>query len=141
MATKTTTKTTRTRGPGKAELLIAILSAKTQTARDSQIASLKPSKGVVRKAAIDMADNEVVLNTLETYANQQGYSIHSKRGRFAPCVGETRVYNVQQVKDDATFIRLPLSSLEVQKGKKVRVDFEQGEIIVRAVPTTSVIAN
>ena len=133
MANTTGTKTnTRTRGPSKAELLLAILSADTSKERISAIEALNPSKGVVRKAATEMRNNKAVCTALETFASQKGYTAFARRGRYAPRVGETRVYNVQQVRDDMTFIRLPLSSLEVDKGKKVRVDFEDGEIVVRA---------
>ena len=132
MAKTTSTQTkTRTRGPSKAELLIAILSANTNSERLSAIKALGPSKAVVRKAATEMRNNKTVCTALEHFASEQGYTIF-RRGRYAPRVGETRVYNVQQVREDTTFIRLPLSSLEVDKGKKVRVDFEDGEIVVRA---------
>lgn len=135
MATNTnTTNTTRTRGTSKADLLIALLGAHTLEERVSVIAARGPSKSVLRKAAVEVRNrNEDIYNALEAYANTQGYSVIAHRGRYGPRVGETRVYNVQRIKDDATFIRLPLSSLEVSKGAKVRVDFEDGEIVVRAM--------
>lgn len=132
MTEKANNKNTRTRGPSKSELLIAMLSATTHKERVSLINKLCPSKAVVRKAAAEMRTNDDICNALESYASKQGYSAFTRRGRYAPRVGETRVYNVQKIKDDATFIRLPLSSLPVEKGSQVRVDFEQGEIIVRA---------
>lgn len=132
MPAKENAKSTRTRGPSKSELLIALLSATTNKERTTLINKLSPSKAVVRKAATEMRTNDDICNALEAYASKHGYSVFARRGRYAPRVGETRVYNVQKVKDDATFIRLPLSSLPVDKGGQVRVDFEQGEIIVRA---------
>jgi hypothetical protein len=135
MATNTnTTNTARTRGTSKADLLISLLGAHTLEERVSVIAEQTPSKSVLRKAAVEVRNrNNDIYNALEAYANTQGYSVIAHRGRYGPRVGETRVYNVQRIKDDATFIRLPLSSLEVSKGAKVRVDFEDGEIVVRAM--------
>lgn len=144
MVKKTTTKTiststtnntteTRTRGASKADLLIGVLSKNTLEERVAVITALSPSKSVVRKAAIELRTNDDICGALEAYAATQGYSIFARRGRYSPRVGETRVYNVQRVKDDATFIRLPLSSLGVDRGNKVRVDFENGAVIVRAL--------
>lgn len=137
VVTAANTSTTRTRGASKSDLLIHILSKNTLEERVAVITSLNPSKMVVRKAAAEFRTNDVVCDALEAYAATQNYTIFARRGRYAPRVGETRVYNVQRVKDDATFIRLPLSSLEVGKGDKIRVDFENGEIVVRALSASA----
>ena len=52
------------------------------------------------------------------------------RGRSAPTPGETRSYKVQQIKNTGPFLRLPLDSLEIEKGGVVRVQFEDGRIVV-----------
>jgi hypothetical protein len=111
------------------DLIIAVLSSSTQSLEVVQ--KLKPSKNVVRKAMVVLRDQPEVCQALEQYAQSQGYTAFAKRGKFAPTVGETRVYNVQQINSDPSFIRLPLSSLSLKKGAKVRVDFEDGEIVVR----------
>ena len=124
------TNRSRTRGVTKAELLVAILSAKNLKDRVFAIRTLAPSKAVARKAFDELSSNPDVRNALEKYASEQGFEF-TRRGRHAPRVGETRVYNVQQIKGDATFIRLPLTPLEVGKGKQVKVAFEEDEIVVR----------
>lgn len=138
MAKKEAKKTTYNRTTTKADLMIALLSANTQEARVNIISTLMPSKNIVRRATQELRDRPEVCSVLEEYAASQGYTAFARRGRYAPKVGETRVYNVQKIKDDISFIRLPLSSLSVKKGSKVRVDFEEGGIVVRpALPAKS----
>jgi len=52
------------------------------------------------------------------------------RGRAAPQKGETRSYKAQQIKDGGPFLRLPLDSLGIQKGRVLRVTFEDDRIVV-----------
>ena len=52
------------------------------------------------------------------------------RGRSTPKVGETRSYKAQQIKQGSPFLRLPLNSLGIRKGKVVRVKFEDDKIVV-----------
>lgn len=55
----------------------------------------------------------------------------SSRGRANPRVGDTRSYKAQQLKaGGAPFLRLPLATLEVEKGAELEVKFEKGRIIV-----------
>lgn len=55
------------------------------------------------------------------------------RGRGAPVNGETRSYRVQQIKGSGPFLRLPLESLGVKKGDRVKVDFDTGLISIAPV--------
>lgn len=52
------------------------------------------------------------------------------RGRASIQVGDSRTYKVQAVKDGAVFLRLPLSTLNVEKGDTISVSFELGRIVV-----------
>lgn len=52
------------------------------------------------------------------------------RGRSAPAAGEVRSYKVQQIKNTGPFLRLPVDSLNLEKGGVVRVQFEDGRIVV-----------
>lgn len=122
----------RVRGVSKSNLMIALLSAADQASRMTTLERLAPSKPILRKTADALRANEKICEDLETYAIRNGYTAFARRGRFAPQAGDTRIYNVQKIKEDVTFIRLPLSSLSVDKGAKVRVDFEAGAIVVRA---------
>ena len=117
------------------DLIITVLSTESRAleARTEAILELNPSKNVVRKAVSLLRDRPDACQVLEEYAHKKGYTAFAKRGKFAPTVGETRVYNVQQINNDPSFIRLPLSSLSLSKGTRVRVDFEDGQILVRPV--------
>jgi len=53
------------------------------------------------------------------------------RGRASPQVGERRRYKAQQISSGDPFLRLPLSSLDIYKGKIVDVQFEEDKIVVR----------
>jgi hypothetical protein len=52
------------------------------------------------------------------------------RGRASIAIGESRTYKVQNVKGSGSFIRLPLSTLNVKKGDVVTVTFEDGTVNV-----------
>lgn len=53
------------------------------------------------------------------------------RGRASPVKGQNRRYRAQQVKRGDPFIRLPVASLDVWKGRLVDVQFEEDRIVVR----------
>lgn len=125
-------KRKRVRGVSKSSLMIAMLSSNSSEDRMQALERLSPSKSILRKTADELRSNEKLCEDLENYAIKQGFTAFARRGRYSPQAGDTRVYNVQKIKEDVTFIRLPLSSLGVDKGAKVRVDFEAGAITVRA---------
>ena len=52
------------------------------------------------------------------------------RGRAVPQAGEERRYKAQQVKNGVPFLRLPLNTLSIMKGKQVRVRFDDDKIVV-----------
>ena len=52
------------------------------------------------------------------------------RGRASITIGESRTYKVQAVKDGSVFLRLPLSTLNVEKGDTVSVSFDDGKVVV-----------
>jgi len=52
------------------------------------------------------------------------------RGRASITIGESRTYKVQAVKDGSVFLRLPLSTLNVNKGDTVSVSFDDGKVVV-----------
>ena len=53
------------------------------------------------------------------------------RGRASPRAGERRRYKAQQIRTGDPFLRLPLSSLEIYKGRVLDVHFEEDRIVVR----------
>ena len=73
-----------------------------------------------------------VADALVEYANIHGLIVWSGRGRGTPVEGSTRSYRAQQLKGQEPFIRLPVSSLHVEKGQAVTVAFRSGIIEVRS---------
>lgn len=77
------------------------------------------------------------------------------RGKTPPQAGESRVYKVQRVakkkKDESgqlvqvgmsgPFIRLPLDSLSLDRGDKIRVSFDNGVITVAPADSTDEVSN
>ena len=53
-----------------------------------------------------------------------------KRGRSAPRGGQVKTYIAQQIGDGPPFLRLPLSTLSIEKGEGIQVRFQKGQIVV-----------
>lgn len=86
------------------------------------------SKATIRRAVKLLQETSSNTAELERWVADNIGAIG--RGRTAPKPGETRSYKAQQIKNGGPFLRLPLDSLGVIKGKVVRVRFEEDRIIV-----------
>jgi hypothetical protein len=92
-------------------------------------ASGNVSKTTVRRAIKELQESTKNTDELRSWVSENIGAI--ARGRTAPKPGETRTYKAQQIKNGGPFLRLPLDSLEINKGGSVRVSFEDGQITVR----------
>jgi len=86
------------------------------------------SKATLRRALKKLHDAGENVAELERWVSDSIGPIG--RGRAAPQSGETRSYKAQQIKDGGPFLRLPLDSLGIQKGRVLRVTFEDDRIVV-----------
>jgi hypothetical protein len=83
---------------------------------------------VVKRALRDLKTQGTDVRALEEFVAERFGS--TGRGRSVPQVGEERRYKAQQIKNGAPFLRLPLNTLGIKKGRPVRVRFEDGRIVV-----------
>lgn len=86
------------------------------------------SKPTIRRAVKRLQESGQDTADLERWVAENIGAVG--RGRSAPKPGETRSYKAQQIKTGGPFLRLPLDSLGITKGKVVRVRFEEERIIV-----------
>ena len=86
------------------------------------------SKQTIRRAVKKLQESDEDVAELERWVAEHIGPIGL--GRSAPQPGETRSYKAQQIKNGGPFLRLPLDSLGVRKGKIVRVLFEKDRIVV-----------
>jgi hypothetical protein len=91
----------------------------------------KAPAGVLKRALRELKSQGSDTRELESYVAEKFGS--TGRGRSVPQVGEERRYKAQQIKSGAPFLRLPLNTLGVRKGKQVRVRFEDDKIVVSPV--------
>tara|TARA_Y100000310_G_scaffold287389_1_gene312253 strand:+ start:4274 stop:4642 length:369 start_codon:yes stop_codon:yes gene_type:complete len=89
-----------------------------------------PSKKVFQTAIAALDKNGIEVAQLSELNAQLHPNSGAGRGKTQPVVGETREYSVQKVKNSAPFIRLPLSTLNVDRGTLVTVQFKDGAIVV-----------
>lgn len=86
------------------------------------------SKATIRRAVKKLQEANEDVAELERWVAENIGPIG--RGRSAPQPGETRSYKAQQIANGGPFLRLPLDSLGIGKGKIVRVQFDKDRIIV-----------
>jgi hypothetical protein len=89
-----------------------------------------PGKKVINTAVEALASNGLEVDDLRVLGASLYPSSGKGRGKTQPTVGEKRQYSVQKVKNSAPFIRLPLSTLNVERGALVTVQFKDGAIVV-----------
>jgi len=87
-------------------------------------------KKVINTAVEALASNGLEVDDLRLLGASLYPSSGKGRGKTQPTVGEKRQYSVQKVKNSAPFIRLPLSTLNVERGALVTVQFKDGAIVV-----------
>lgn len=85
----------------------------------------------IKKAFNDLKENGRNVAALEKWIHE--HLSTGVRGRKAPQTGQERTYRVQQIKDNAPFLRLPLEALHVDKGQLLSVFFKKNQIVIRKV--------
>ena len=75
----------------------------------------------LRKAGIKAGD---------LYSFMEKNNTPGLRGRTIPQLGQIRTYKAQKLNNGNTFLRLPLTSLNTDKGDHIKVLFEKNKIIV-----------
>lgn len=88
-----------------------------------------PGKNVLIQAINGLNDKGMDTSDLLAFT-ASNYPIGTGRGRASITVGDSRTYKVQAVKDGGVFLRLPLSTLNVEKGDVVNVSYNDGSIEV-----------
>lgn len=118
-------------------------SRKVVSYKDIQIAYLLDGLAGVEQIVADKGTGSVVKRALQELRTQ-GHQADdladfviarygsTGRGRSVPQRGEQRTYRAQQIKDGSPFLRLPLNTLQIPKGKAVRVTFEANQIVISA---------
>ncbi len=91
----------------------------------------KSPAAVLKRALRELKAQGSDTRELESFIAEKFGS--TGRGRSVPQVGEERRYRAQQIKSGAPFLRLPLNTLGIKKGKQVRVRFEADRIVVTRV--------
>lgn len=95
------------------------------------VEELVPQKGtgsVVKRALQELRAQGHQADDLANFVVSRYGS--TGRGRSVPQRGEQRTYRAQQIKNGSPFLRLPLNTLEIPKGKAVRVSFESSQIVI-----------
>lgn len=95
---------------------------------DKLIRGRRSAGSVVKRALRELKAQGKDATTLEDFVAERFGRVG--RGRSVPRPGEERKYKAQQLKSGVPFLRLPLNTLAIQKGKQVRVRFEEDKIIV-----------
>lgn len=54
-----------------------------------------------------------------------------RRGKKPPLSGLERIYRAQKIRNNTPFLRLPLDCLQIKKGQRISVVFEDNRIIVK----------
>ena len=88
-----------------------------------------PGKPTLIQAINGLNDKGMDVNDLIDFT-ATNYPGGGGRGRASITIGESRTYKVQAVKDGSVFLRLPLSTLNVNKGDTVSVSFDDGKVVV-----------
>lgn len=88
----------------------------------------KSPGSVLKRALQELKETGTNTKALEEFIGESFSA--AGRGRAIPQVGEERRYKAQQVKSGTPFLRLPLNTLGLKKGKAVKVRFEAGQILV-----------
>jgi hypothetical protein len=91
----------------------------------------KSPAALLKRALLELKSQGSETRVLEEYVAEKFSS--TGRGRSVPQAGEERRYKAQQIKSGAPFLRLPLNTLDIKKGKQVRVRFEADRIVVTQV--------
>lgn len=91
----------------------------------------KSPAAVLKRALRELKAQGSDTRELESFIAEKFGS--TGRGRSVPQAGEERRYKAQQIKSGAPFLRLPLNTLGIKKGKAVRVRFEADRIVVTRV--------
>lgn len=87
----------------------------------------------LKRAAEEMREKRDAQVLVDFATAKVGGEANGRRGRRLPVANETRTYSVQQIKDGAPFLHLPVSPLAKKKKQKLFVTFRENEIVVRAV--------
>ncbi len=98
---------------------------------DRLVKGRKSPAAVLKRALRELKSQGSDTSELEGYVAEKFGS--TGRGRSVPQAGEERRYKAQQIKAGAPFLRLPLNTLGIKKGKQVRVRFEADRIVVTRV--------
>ncbi len=95
---------------------------------EDMVAEGKVSKDTLRRALRRFHEQGHAADEFERFVAENAGPIG--RGRTPPSVGDTRSYKVQQIKGTGPFLRIPVDSLDVDKGGVVRVRFEDNKIVL-----------
>jgi len=90
---------------------------------------------VIKRALRELKSQGSDVEALEEYVSEHFGT--SGRGRSVPQCGEERRYKAQQIKGGAPFLRLPLNTLGVRKGKVVLVKFDGDRIVVSSANSST----
>jgi len=111
--------------------------------KDLQIAYLKDGIGMVTKLYQEGRASRITIKKACESLKNLGTPISSfeqwieenisvnPRGRSVPKVGSERTYRAQKIKIGGPFLRLPLSSLQIEKGQALSVSFEKNKIVIQ----------
>jgi hypothetical protein len=90
------------------------------------------SRSVLRKAMKLLKEKEKPYADLEKWCRQHhGFGLNNRAGLRAPKVGEKRRYKVQMGRGSGgPFMKLPLTTLDVDGDSYVRSVFEDGRIVI-----------
>lgn len=87
------------------------------------------AKHLLKRALADFEEQGKNADALKAYVLQT-FGSAAGRGRAMPAKGETRQYRAQQLNTGGPFLRLPLSTLDIEKTAFVNVNFEADRIVV-----------
>ena len=100
----------------------------------------KITKTAIRRAFEGLKETGTEVASLEQWILE---NFKTKiRGRAAPLIGSKGVYKAQRINTGGSFLRLPLNSLQIEKGQFVSVLFEKDQIIVQkkiSITTTKIV--
>lgn len=89
----------------------------------------KASRIALKKACASLKQMGTPMSSFEQWM-QENVKVNV-RGRSTPKTGSERTYRAQKIKTGGSFLRLPLASLEIEKGQVLSVSFEKNRIVIQ----------
>jgi hypothetical protein len=87
------------------------------------------TRRTLRDAMRELQDRDTDYRPLENWCQRKyGFGLHNRQAARGPRTGEERLYKAQG-KPGSPFMKLPLSTLGVKPGGKVKTTFLDGKLI------------